>query len=856
MAIKVKNLVLATQSGTTNTFYASWDAPTSTVTTTTSTSSSGSIKKGSLVSIKSGATYYNGVSIPSWVMNQKWYVYSVSGDRVVINQNESKTNSIMSPIHSKYLSGGSTSSSGSSSSTTTEEKVSNVDSYKVVWKYKTGDNVWFNGSSTTISVSEERNATYNPPENATVVGVWVTPVSKTYTSNNETKSYWTGSAVSKTVSISNTRPEKPDGLSVEIEKYTLKASVDNISDSRTDEIEFEVYNGDKKFTSGIVTVLTARAIFTCTLSAGGEYRVRCRAINTTGGKSYSDWSAYSAAQSTIPAAVVNVACSADSKTSLKVTWDEVGTAERYTVEYTTKKEYFDSSSNVSTTNVESNTAYLTGLDTGVTWYIRVRASNDEGDSGWSDIVSAILGTKPEPPTTWSLSNTVYVGQSIILYWTHNSEDGSKQTEAQLRIEVNGVAEYITVQSSVGDEEDEPIYSYTLDSNDYEDGGYIQWMVKTKGIADEYSDWSTQRTIDIFAPPTVVITPAGLSEGGVLTSLPLKFTTVAGPSNQTPISYHISISAVDAYETVDNIGNDMLVNAGSDIYSKVTVSSESEITWSISAGDVTFESGQSYVLKVSVAMDSGLMATGSTTFSVSWDTVDYISDASISIDRETLAAYIAPFCLGEDDLLVENVVLSVYRREADGSFKEIGRDLENTMVTTVTDPHPSLDYARYRIVATDTTTGAVDYSDLPGVYVGEPSIVIQWDEQWQNFDYDEEFPPDVPSWTGSMVRLPYNIEISESSEKDVSLVEYIGRKNPVSYYGTQQGESGSWSAAIDKQDKDTIYALRRLKAWNGDVYVREPSGIGYWAHITVNMSRRHLDLTIPVSFDITRVEGGI
>jgi hypothetical protein len=305
-----------------------------------------------------------------------------------------------------------------------------------------------------------------------------------------------------------------------------------------------------------------------------------------------------------------------------------------------------------------------------------------------------------------------------------------------------------------------------------------------------------------------------------------------------------------------MGNDILINAGSDVFSKVVVASESEITWTISAGDVSFESGQSYILKVSVAMDSGLMATNSTTFSVSWGTIDYVTDASITIDRQTLAAYIAPFCLGEDDLLIENVVLSVYRREADGSFTEIGRDLENTMVTTVTDPHPSLDYARYRIVAMDTNTGAVDYSDLPGVYVGEPSIVMQWAEQWTNFDYNEEFSPDVPPWTGSMVRLPYNVDVSEKCEPDVALVEYIGRKNPVSYYGTQRGEGGSWSAEIDKQDKETLYALRRLKAWNGDVYVREPSGIGYWAHVMVNMSINHLDLTIPVSFEITRVEGGI
>lgn len=58
---------------------------------------------GVLVSIKAGATYYNGGPIPPWVMNQRWYVSSVSGDRAVINQNESKNAAIESAINTKYL---------------------------------------------------------------------------------------------------------------------------------------------------------------------------------------------------------------------------------------------------------------------------------------------------------------------------------------------------------------------------------------------------------------------------------------------------------------------------------------------------------------------------------------------------------------------------------------------------------------------------------------------------------------------------------------------------------------------------------------------------------------------------------
>ena len=108
----------------------------------------------------------------------------------------------------------------------------------------------------------------------------------------------------------------------------------------------------------------------------------------------------------------------------------------------------------------------------------------------------------------------------------------------------------------------------------------------------------------------------------------------------------------------------------------------------------------------------------------------------------------------------------------------------------------------------------------------------------------------------MLKLPYNIDVSNSHKPDVELVEYIGRSHPVSYYGTQVGETASWSVDIPMSDKETLYAIRRLAKWMGNVYVREPSGSGYWANIKVSFSQKHRDVVIPVTFDITRVEGGV
>lgn len=62
-----------------------------------------SIKEGDVVKIKSGATYYSGKAVPTWVRNKQWIVKEVSGNRAVIDKSTDGKNSICSPIHTDYL---------------------------------------------------------------------------------------------------------------------------------------------------------------------------------------------------------------------------------------------------------------------------------------------------------------------------------------------------------------------------------------------------------------------------------------------------------------------------------------------------------------------------------------------------------------------------------------------------------------------------------------------------------------------------------------------------------------------------------------------------------------------------------
>lgn len=61
------------------------------------------IKVNDVVSIAINATYYNGDSIPSWVIKKQWVVKEVSGNRAVIDKSVDGINSICSPINVKFL---------------------------------------------------------------------------------------------------------------------------------------------------------------------------------------------------------------------------------------------------------------------------------------------------------------------------------------------------------------------------------------------------------------------------------------------------------------------------------------------------------------------------------------------------------------------------------------------------------------------------------------------------------------------------------------------------------------------------------------------------------------------------------
>lgn len=748
-----------------------------------------------------------------------------------------------------------------------------TDEYKCMWYYATGDGVYFVGSD---SSTKYKQSVYTAPENATKVKFKVKPISTKHKVNKKNVAYWTAEySTAKEYKFNAKPPSTPPVPTVEIEKFTLTASISNYNDDLASSVFFEIVQDDEvNFNaSSELSINKSFASYSCKIVAGHEYKVRCRAYGNKS-KEYSDWSDYSENAGTIPATPGDIIyIKALSKTVVQLKWGKATNATSCEVEYTTDSRYFDSSSAVQSVTVNSKEyCEVTGLDPGNTYYFRVRAVNEHGKSGWTGVKSAVLGQKPSSPTTWSSTTTAIVGEPLTLYWIHNAKDGSKQTSAEIQITevVNGKTLSLihTMNTSSDDEEEEQTYYWQVNTSNYPEGAKILWRVRTAGITGEYGDWSVQRTVDVYAPPTLTLrmTNAAGEDISSLTSFPFYISGLAGPNTQAPIGYNLEIVSNEQYETVDHIGNQKIINEGETVYSK-QFDTKGAMLVELSAHNIDLENNVTYTVNCTVSMSSGLSASASLNFIVYWADKPYGPNAEIFYDPDTFTTYIRPFCEeetihvdynGNETIttnLVPNITLSVYRREYDGRFVELATGLKNTDATYVPDPHPALDYARYRIVAITNDTGAVSFYDVPGYPTGESSVIIQWNEKWSNFNVTSEDELEVPPWSGSLLKLPYNIDISDSNKPDVELIEYIGRSHPVSYYGTQLGVTSTWNVEVPKNDIDTLYALRRLSIWMGDVYVREPSGSGYWANITVAFSQKHCSVTIPVTLNITRVEGG-
>ena len=498
-----------------------------------------------------------------------------------------------------------------------------------------------------------------------------------------------------------------------------------------------------------------------------------------------------------------------------------------------------------------------------------------------------------------------------LYWAHNSEDGSSQTAGQIQFTRSAFGNYSETswiesfsssnQSSTGLTQGRTyritpngnLYLMfppsTVESYDYE----LKWKVRTKGILDTiwvdgveqeaFSGWSTERSIKVRAKPTITLSVPELCE-----KFPFDISFTPGPRSRTLIGYTVVISLVSkilpgqnpVYVSSNVIYEDGMAynyKRGDVVYQKYftpdsPVTGGSTVTVRLLPNDLYLLNQWTYRVTITGVFDSGLSEKGTADFTVLWN--DDLMGAYIPttigsavVNDDYYYVDINPMCVDRDNNFPNSSMarLAVYRRENNGSFIKIATDLPNQRTLHVIDPHPSLDYANYRIVSTNLNTGQHAFLDLPSIPILADCVTMQWDEDWVPYYVAADDEDQIDSQLdilnkgtntsgGSFLKIRWNIDVADNFTPETSLINYIGREYPVSYYGTQKGSTSTWNVSIPAEDTETLFAIRRLANWMGDVYVREPSGSSYWANVTVSYNINHSSVTIPVTFNIKRVDG--
>lgn len=697
-------------------------------------------------------------------------------------------------------------------------------------------------------------------------------------------------------------PAMPDAPEMENANNTLKLKATSY-DKNTTHIRFDIWVGDEyschssAFLQLVGNVVRWEVPVTI---AGYRYKARAQGYNAayqlTG-----EWSRWTGDVGVVPGDLGNLTAVAASSSSVRLQWSvgyDSSVINQYRIEWANDPTYFDQVSSVQSTTITVKNPYtiIDGLATGKRWFFRIQANNNYGSSRWSNIADVILGTTPSAPTIWSSKSVIVYDEILTFYWVHNSEDKSKEVEAMLRISYPNGAVTEWTYKKTNDSEISSATSSFYEASWMPEGAY-RWTVRTKGLTGVYGPYAEEATFSVLKQPVIgitfykerkwlwnpfnftkdsIYTAPGVFSGAYLSSpveitqYPIYVMVTMTPMTQTPLECNFSIYSESSYKTIDHLGKDMWVHEGDRMYNKTfpyngpTVQgqvdnmglSKNQFALILTPGDILLENHMSYKLVCTAVSNNTLTAVAEMRFRLNIVEEEFIPDAEIGVDRGAIVSYIKPYCYDTNGNPLVGIRMSVYRIMFDGGLIKIEGDVDSLSGTMITDPHPNLNYARYRIVAYSVRTGSYTYYDLPAYPVDVPEIVIQWDERWESFYPGTGDELANPVWGGSMLRLPWNVDTSESNTIDVELVEYIGREHPVSYYGTQVGQEMTLSADIPKGDNETIYFLRRLSRYMGDVYVREPNGAGYWAQVAVSFNTTHVETVIPISISVKRVEGGM
>lgn len=511
-------------------------------------------------------------------------------------------------------------------------------------------------------------------------------------------------------------------------------------------------------------------------------------------------------------------------------WSEAGSAEISWSDHDDAWESTDGPESFLISNLHASHWNISGLETGKTWYVRVRliagnmATSDGVTYGpWSDVSQGTidLSSAPNKPVLILSNSVIPEDGSTIASWVYTTTDNTAQAYAEVAIVENGkyipIAHSLTAQHVTIPAQSENYILYT--------GNIYNLVCRVKSASGKLSEWSDIVSLTVAKPITCEIVQTSLvsqhieSMRGVdtLTKMPLSVkVTGAGDGGITTIVVERAEDYLMVRPDETNFnGNkgEMVLQTSPPLVGINQVS--------FSTDDLIGPMDDGAVYNIVATVQDGLGQKDSVTlpFEVHWEHQAEEPSAEIVIDEENLIAYIKPIAPANAD---PEDVADIYRLSADKPELIVeGAIFGETYV----DPYPALgDMGGHRIV---TRTKNGDY-----ITEGNQIAMIDSPELGVNPIENEDLL-NVIDFEGRQIRFYWETDYSNTWAKDFQETTYLGGSiegdwNPaVSRSGTLS------SKAITVLDQEMLKDVRRLADYPGICHVRTADGSSYAADVQVS-----------------------
>ena len=163
---------------------------------------------------------------------------------------------------------------------------------------------------------------------------------------------------------------------------------------------------------------------------------------------------------------------------------------------------------LATLGAQSTSFSHTSADPSKVHVYRARTTYDALASSWTVSNSVQILVAPLAPTVTMVSVNDWSTTPLVVSWVHNTRDTTGQTAAQVQYRQTGTTPWTTVSTTSS--------SYTINAGTLANPKSYEFQVRTKGQHPDYGAWSTSKTVQGSATPTVTLSPTGTYNQSVLT----------------------------------------------------------------------------------------------------------------------------------------------------------------------------------------------------------------------------------------------------------------------------------------------------------------------------------------------------